>query len=105
MEIPETLETYGTDGPSDYWWEVVTDPAARNSASLVIRGERPPYTEPLFLMHFATDVALDIARLIWGHRLRAEWGAEPLIEIEVDFLEDDAGPVVNVGIELLKDAA
>ena len=105
MQIPEMLETYGTDGPSEYWWEVVTDPAVRDSASLVIRGERPPYTEPLFLMHFATDVALDIARLIWGQRLVAEGGTDPVIEIEVDFAEDDAGPMVNVGIELLKDAA
>jgi len=105
MQMPEMLETYGTDGPSEYWWEVVMDPESKNAASLVIRGERPPYTEPLFLMHFATDVALDMARLIWGQRLIAEGGADPLIEIEVDFLQDDAGPVVNVGIELLKDAA
>ena len=105
MEIPEMLETYGMDGPSEYWWQVVMDPASKNAASLVIRGERPPYTEPLFLMHFATDVALDMARVIWGPRLRSEWGEEPLLEIEVDFLEDDSGPVVNVGMELLKDAA
>jgi hypothetical protein len=105
MEIPETLETFGTDGPSGYWWEVLMDPETKNAASLVIRGEQPPYTEPLYLMHFATYVALDMARMIWGHRLRSEWGEEPLLELEVDFLEDDAGPVVNVGMALLKDAA
>ena len=105
MQIPEALETCGIDGPSAYWWEIVMDGENENAASLVIRGEQPPYTEPLFLIHFATDVALDMARLIWGHRLRAEWEAEPVIEIEVDFLQDDAGPTVNVGIELLRDAA
>jgi hypothetical protein len=105
MHVPKNLETYGSDGPGEYWWEIVLDPQVENAASLVIRGERPPYTEPLFLMHFATDVALDMARLIWGSRLLAERGAEPLIELEVDLVEYEAGPVVNVGIELLKDAA